>query len=181
MNTNASNAEITEETHDEDIQQFNETFDLAEEEMAPMEPAAIVEARVLPEPGHPTLNAARPRLTWGHGAHRTTASEKIQNLQCETDRTQVQVHLHQIKKNGKLPDAAEYKQELKTPAESLPALIKQTRKETFQKCKEAAEGSSKAASANEVSEMARLLTESASPHSIKGLQVFQHQGMQNPM
>jgi hypothetical protein len=96
-----------------------------------------------------------------------------------TDRTQV--HLQQIEKNGKLPDAAEYKQELKASAESLPALVKQTRKEIFQKCKEAAEGSSKAASANEVSEMARLLTESTSPHSIKGLQVFQHQGMQNPM
>ena len=131
MNAKASNAEITEETHDEDIQEFNETFDIVEEEMAPMEQSAIAEARVLPEPGHPTLNVARPRLSWGHGIHRTTASEKIQNLQYEIDRTQV--HLQQIEKNGKLPDAAEYKQELKASAESLPALVKQTRKEIFQK------------------------------------------------
>ena len=179
MDTKASNAEITEETHDEDIQEFNETFDIVEEEMAPMEQSAIAEARVLPEPGHPTLNVARPRLSWGHGIHRTTASEKIQNLQYEIDRTQV--HLQQLEKNGKLPDSTEYKQELKESAESLPALVKQTRKEIFQKCKEAAEGSSKAVSANEVSEMARLLKESASPHAIKGLQVFQHQGMRNPM
>ena len=40
MDTRASNAEITEETHDEDIQEFNETFDIAEEEMAPMEQSA---------------------------------------------------------------------------------------------------------------------------------------------
>ena len=150
MYTEASNAEITEETHDEDIQQFDETFGIVKEVMAPMEQSAIAEARVLPEPGHPTLNAARPRLTWGHGVHRTAASEKIQNLQHETDRTQV--HLQQIEKNGKLPDAAEYKQELKASAEALPALVKQTRKEIFQKCKEAAEGSSRAASADEVSE-----------------------------
>ena len=184
INTEASNAATT----DVDVQQFDEMFEgVVEngEELAPMEPSDIAEARNLPEPGHPTMSTARPRLSWGHGVHRTTATEKIQNLQYETDRTQI--HLHQIMENGKLPDAAEYKQELKAAAESLIIagslipLVKQTRKEIFTKCKEAAEGSSKAVSANEVSEVARLLTESASPHSIKGTQVFQHQGMQNPM
>ena len=178
MNTEASNVATT----DVDVQQFDEMFEgVVEngEELAPMEPSDIAEARNLPEPGHPTMSTARPRLSWGHGVHRTTATEKIQNLQYETDRTQI--HLHQIMKNGRLPDAAEYKQELKAAAESLIPLVKQTRKEIFLKCKEAAEGSSRAVSANEVSEMARLLTESASPHSIKGTQVFQHQGMRNPM
>jgi hypothetical protein len=70
-------------------------------------------------------------------------AEKPQLIQHETNHTQI--HLQKIVSGGRKSDLTTHNQELKTAAESLPGVVKETRKGTFQKDKEAT-GSTKAQS-----------------------------------